>query len=251
LDYYSTGIVAKKLKITVRTLRYYDEIQLASPSIRKENGTRYYNNDDILHVEKITILKNLQLPLQEIKELLSSITTEQLLLAHKKSLHEKMKELETSISHTNELLNISKIEGKLDWEQLIPLVRNEIEEKEKAKSWSDYFNETEQEVLSEQLPKMEQDDKQTKKWINLIRRIELCLEKNTSPTSVEGQIIAEDVTILSDEMFGGDKELEEKFWKVRRSEDKSASLNLYPLRQEVIIFLEEAVSELIDKSTIK
>ncbi|GGE61052.1 MerR family transcriptional regulator [Priestia taiwanensis] len=243
MDYYSTGSVAKKLHITVRTLRYYDEIELASPSIRKENGTRYYTNEDILHIEKITILKNLQLPLSEIQELLNNITTEQLLLAHKKSLHEKKEQLELSLAHTNELLNISKIEGQVNWEHLIPLVRNELQHKEEAECWSDYFSNEEQKALATKLPKMEQDDSTIKKWMNIIRRIELCLHKNITPFSLEGQIIAEDVVILSDEMFGGDKELEQKFWEVRKSENKSASLNLYPIKQEVILFLEEAVGE--------
>jgi MerR family transcriptional regulator, thiopeptide resistance regulator len=238
MDYYSTGEVAKKLNMTVRTLRYYDQIDLATPSIKKDNGTRYYNNDDLLHIEKITILKNLNLPLQDIKQILSNVTIDQLLLAHKKSLQEKTKGLEKSIIHTNELLNIWQAEGNLDWEQLIPLIRNEKEETEKQ--WADYFNEEEQEILLEKLPKMGQDSTVIKKWINIVRRIEQCLYAQTSPDSIDGRIIAEDVLLLSEGLFGDNKELGEKFWNIRKSEEKSTLLNLYPIKQEVLQFLEDA-----------
>jgi len=40
---YSIGELAKIGKISVRTLRYYDEINLLEPTEVKEGGRRFYN----------------------------------------------------------------------------------------------------------------------------------------------------------------------------------------------------------------
>lgn len=51
---FSTGEVSKKLNISLRTLRYYDQIGLVVPTIKKDNGKRYYSEEDMLLLEKIT-----------------------------------------------------------------------------------------------------------------------------------------------------------------------------------------------------
>ncbi len=249
MTYYSTGEVSKKLGISVRTLRYYDQISLITPSFKNDNGNRHYSDEDILTIEKITILKNLALPLEDIKKVLSKVTIKQLLNVHRDSLKDKIQDLEASVLHTNTLLNILHMDGDLNWEQLILIIKNsEGSQQKKNIAWSSYFHEDEQALMTTRLPKMEQNDGHTAKWINIIRRIELCLSNNTSPTSEEGQIIAEDVLLLSEEAFGGDRELEEKFWNVRRSAADSESLNLYPIREEVITFLEDAMSKKADEA---
>nr|WP_316046440.1 hypothetical protein [Planococcus glaciei] len=93
--------------------------------------------------------------------------------------------------------------------------------------------------MKSHLPKLESDDTSTKKWINLIKRIELCLEKGISPHSPEGLLISEDAELLSDETFGS-PELEEAFWEIRKSSEASEELGLYPINPGVIGFLESA-----------
>lgn len=241
MSYYSTGEVSKKLNLSVRTLRYYDQIDLITPSFKDEHGKRFYNDADVLKIEKVTILKSLQLPLKDIKKVLSQLTIEQLLSIHKQSLRQNIAELEQAVLHTNTLLNILKVEGDLQWEHLIPLVRKERSDEKEKGNWNKFFDEEEQTILQEQLPKLEQDDKLINKWMNLLKRIDLCVAKNIGPESEEGKLIASDVLLLTDEMFAGNRELEEKFWRVRKSADKSGLLNLYPIKKEVICFLEDAI----------
>jgi DNA-binding transcriptional MerR regulator len=69
---YKIGEVSKKFSISIRLLRYYDEIELLIPSFRDENGYRYYNNSDIIKLEQILMFQMLDFSLQEIKELLNS-----------------------------------------------------------------------------------------------------------------------------------------------------------------------------------
>lgn len=250
LKFFSTGEVAKKLGISIRTLRYYDQIGLMVPSIKEEHGRRAYSEEDLYVLEKITLLKMLNLSLKDIGKILSKVTIEQLLYAHKKALLKKVEELDDSIKHTNTLLNIVQLEGDLKWEQIIPLVKNAQKREQKNKTWYEFITEEGQIKLQTILPKMEHDNSQIKKWMNIFRRIENCLERGQTPDSTEGQIIAEDILIISNELFAGNEELAQKFFEIRKSPDKSREMNLYPVSKEVVDFIEQAI-EIFEKNLVK
>ncbi|MBM7604967.1 DNA-binding transcriptional MerR regulator [Metabacillus crassostreae] len=234
--YISSGELAKRFKVSIRTIRYYDEIGLVRPSKLGEGGKRFYSAEDCLILEKVILLKSLDLPLDEIKRIIKDQSTETILLAHKSYLEEQLFNIKTSIAHTTSLLHILNLEGTIHWEDLISL----IVQPEKNKSWSSFFSIEEQEKLHQSLPKLEKDNLSTKKWINLVKRIELCIQEDTSPGSEQAKLIIEDIEILSEETFQGDQNLMTKFWEVRRSQESSNELNLYPIKQEIIDFIEEA-----------
>ncbi|MCL1702963.1 MerR family transcriptional regulator [Lysinibacillus sp. Bpr_S20] len=48
---YSIGEFAKKTGVTIRTLHYYDEIDLLKPSFTSAAGRRFYSNDDIIKID--------------------------------------------------------------------------------------------------------------------------------------------------------------------------------------------------------
>jgi DNA-binding transcriptional MerR regulator/uncharacterized glyoxalase superfamily protein PhnB len=60
------GALARAASLTVRTLHYYDEIGLLSPSRRSEAGHRAYTDDDVDRLFRICALRRLGLPLSDI-----------------------------------------------------------------------------------------------------------------------------------------------------------------------------------------
>ncbi len=68
-EYFQIGEVSKKLNITPRTIRYYEEFGLLDPPLRIENGIRLYSNEDIRRIKFILKLKELGLTLKEMLEL--------------------------------------------------------------------------------------------------------------------------------------------------------------------------------------
>ena len=59
--------------VSVRTLHYYDEIKLLKPDfVDSENGYRYYSDKATERMLEILFLKELDFPLKEIAEILSS-----------------------------------------------------------------------------------------------------------------------------------------------------------------------------------
>lgn len=63
------GALAKKLGITTRTIRYYEEIGIMGKSKRLGGGTRTYSREDILRLKFILKLKDMGVSLREIQEL--------------------------------------------------------------------------------------------------------------------------------------------------------------------------------------
>lgn len=63
------GVLAKDAHVSLRTLRYYEEIGLISPASHSKGGHRLYSGDDVKKLEVINYLKSLPLSLEEIKEI--------------------------------------------------------------------------------------------------------------------------------------------------------------------------------------
>lgn len=68
---WKVGELANLTGLTIRTLRYYDQIGLYSPSGYSDSGYRLYNESDISRLQQILVLKDLGLSLEKIKSIIS------------------------------------------------------------------------------------------------------------------------------------------------------------------------------------
>ncbi|MFF5994995.1 hypothetical protein AAGS61_09585 [Lysinibacillus sp. KU-BSD001] len=128
--------------------------------------------------------------------------------------------------------------------QLLPLLTKNKQQKLEQKQLllNQLFSEEEQVQLVKSLPKMEDSQGNITKWINIIKRIELCIEEEQMPYSRHGQLIAEDILLLSEETFGANQALVDAFWQIRKDEERSATMQLYPVKKEIIQFIEECIT---------
>jgi MerR family transcriptional regulator, copper efflux regulator len=60
------GEFAKRAGVTPRTVRYYESLGLLDPSEREGGGFRYYTEVELTRLQKINVLKELGLSLEEI-----------------------------------------------------------------------------------------------------------------------------------------------------------------------------------------
>ncbi|MET3574386.1 MerR family transcriptional regulator [Bhargavaea ullalensis] len=64
---WKVGEVAELTGLTVRTLRYYDQIGLFSPSRHTESGHRQYTKADLARLQPIISMRQMGVPLEEIQ----------------------------------------------------------------------------------------------------------------------------------------------------------------------------------------
>lgn len=94
--YFTTGEFARICGVTKHTLFHYDEVGVFSPAFISENGYRCYSMQqvDVFHV--IEILKELDIPLRDIKAYLDRRSPEELvhlLLREEENISHKLREL--------------------------------------------------------------------------------------------------------------------------------------------------------------
>lgn len=68
---YTTGEIAKLCGVTVRTVQYYDNRNLLVPSALTEGGRRLYSEDDLKRMKIICFLRELDLSINVIAQLLA------------------------------------------------------------------------------------------------------------------------------------------------------------------------------------
>jgi MerR family Zn(II)-responsive transcriptional regulator of zntA len=66
---FQIGQVSKKARVTLRTIRYYEELGLIEPLVRTKGGFRLYTEESIERLRFIQGLKLLDFPLSKIKEM--------------------------------------------------------------------------------------------------------------------------------------------------------------------------------------
>jgi MerR family transcriptional regulator, thiopeptide resistance regulator len=97
---WSIAEVARMSGVTSRTLRHYDEVGLLPPAWVAGNGYRHYEEDDLLRLQQILVLRELGLGLAEIAEILDHQTDQvEALRAHHRRLLAERDRL-TTLAHT-------------------------------------------------------------------------------------------------------------------------------------------------------
>ena len=109
--YYSSGEFARMGHVSLRTIRWYDKMNLLKPTVREENGRRLYTKEDLVKLQQILLFKYLGFSLDDIREmtvasadpdfLMESMRIQRKLVEER---IEEMKEVNTALSATIQAL---------------------------------------------------------------------------------------------------------------------------------------------------
>ena len=98
MSQFSTGELAKAAEVSVRTVQYYDQRGILTPSEVTEGGRRIYHESDLERLQVICFLRDLDFSIKQIKKLLQEENREQvlelLLTDQIESLEKSSKEIE-------------------------------------------------------------------------------------------------------------------------------------------------------------
>lgn len=112
---YTTGEIAKLCGVSVRTVQYYDSRAILVPSELSEGGRRLYSEDDLFRMKIICFLRELDLPINSIRQLFSEEYSEEVLFLllneQEKKLLNEMTERQSRLDKLNDLKKtIGKVE---------------------------------------------------------------------------------------------------------------------------------------------
>ena len=110
-NYFTTGEFANLFNVKKQTLFHYDNIGIFKPEKISDNGYRYYSFTQIETFAFLTMLKELHVPLKEIKAHMDNRSPEaliQLLTSKNKEIEQKILDLQWSKKYINTKIQITK-----------------------------------------------------------------------------------------------------------------------------------------------
>jgi len=136
--------VSKLAHITTRTLHYYDQIGLFEPDFIGDNGYRYYSDESLLKLQQILFYRELDLPLEQIKEIINrkDYDLQEALEEHKHQLGRRIKYIEHLITTVDQTLKFIKGEEKMNQKVLFDAFNEKEQEKMQQEALQMYDPET-------------------------------------------------------------------------------------------------------------
>lgn len=225
------GELTKRTGLSVRTLHYYDEIGLLSPSRRTESGHRLYTAGDVVRLRQIKSLRYLGASLEEIRETLDgpdfsprrvieqhlSRLREQIELQQK--LCDRLEQIAGRLSSKEEVsaeefvrtMEVIRISERL-WKYYAPEHREEIEERGRA-------------LGAEKIRQVEAE------WPELMEKVRAEMEAGTDPSDERVQRLAKRWTELVREFTGGNPGIEHSVSNVWQQEKTIHGVDTGPMRE--------------------
>lgn len=106
---YRIGMFSKMNKVTVKALRYYDEIGLLKPAhIDDLSGYRYYTSEQLPVLYQLLALKQMGFSMEEIAKVQKGLPVEKLLYTRKQQLLQSLAENTMKLAQVEHYLNSEK-----------------------------------------------------------------------------------------------------------------------------------------------
>lgn len=143
-DVYTTGEIAKMAGVTTRTIRYYDNKGILSPSSHNSSGHRLYTESDFIKLKRILALKYLGLSLEEVKNTESqSFEKEDIISSlrlQKNIMKNKINYMKTVLHALESAEKSIEDEVDLDWNKTTDIIKILEDEKELLQQYMDSSN---------------------------------------------------------------------------------------------------------------
>ncbi|KOP68640.1 MerR family transcriptional regulator [Bacillus sp. FJAT-18019] len=232
--------LSKQTGITVRTLRYYDQIGLLVPAAKIPGKQRIYSDEELIKLQQIQFLKKLGFSLREISDMMSNLEwnwSASLMnqLDYVQNEQNKLVQMEDAI---RSVLHSIAIEGETSWNVIQKLIQLSGKDPALKQSFRQQMFEKREADLLGLLPSMNSTDPDSLEWIALLGQLKQRMDGG--PGSPEVQRIIHRMDEKRLEQFEDEDVFIDKLWEIRKSPDKSEEMGLYPIEPELIRFMEQA-----------
>jgi DNA-binding transcriptional MerR regulator len=203
---WTVGTLARETGVSVRTLHYYDEIGLLSPSRRTESGHRLYTAADLQRLQQIVSLRQLGLALDEIHSFLTrpEASPRRVLELHVTRLKEAIEQQQALCARLVAILEHLRANGEMTVDLLLATVRSmTMMEKYYTPEQLDYLKRRKELVGEERIRQVQEE------WPQLMAAVRAEMDRGTDPISEPVLALARRWQGLVDEFTGGDKGIEQ------------------------------------------
>lgn len=181
-EYFTIGEFANRAGVTVRTIRYYDQIGLLAPSAYSEAGRRLYTAMDYARLQQILTLKLIGLSLADIRQLLTTDMQQvgHLLEQQKSVLQAQAQQLARVIATIDRAQQSIQAQGTFDLQTFIDII-SEVNQMTQGHSSLDQFMTPDQQTRLAEIsttPSLSQQKAIGEAWKTLFEDVQNHLDKD-------------------------------------------------------------------------
>lgn len=238
-DEMSVGELAGRTGLTIRTLRYYDEIGLLSPPRRSAAGYRRYGPDDVVRLQQIKSLRQLGLSLREVGECLersggSTLAMVEQQLARAREQRVLLDELCRRLERIAVALRAAEavsVEAFVDVIEVMDRMEQYYTPEQLAA-----LEERRRVIGEERIKQVE-----TEAWPRLIAAVRAEMDKGTDPSSPAVRDLARQWMGLVGEFTGGDPGITKSLNTMWQQEESIQGVETAPMR-EMMAYISRALA---------
>jgi len=212
------GELARRTRLTVRTLHHYDEIGLVKPSLHTEAGHRLYVARDIARLQQVMSLRQLGFSLEEVKSCLDrdGFAPLDVIRMHVARLREQIDLQQRLCAGLEGLALYFEQAGDVSAEAFLKTIEvMTMTEKYYTAEQMEYLAKR-REIVGEERMKQAPND-----WANLIAEYRAEMEKGTDPADLKLQALEKRRAALIAEFTGGDKGIEQSLGQLWKEQGKN------------------------------
>ncbi len=227
------GELAARTRLSVRTLHYYDEIGLLSPSYRTGAGHRLYSAEDVLRLQQIRSLKALGFMLEDIRSCLDGqgFSPEEVVEMRISGLREHIQAQQRLLQRL-EMVADRLDSGEVPTGELVETTMEVIEMSERIERYYtpeqlEYLAQRRRELGEEKIRAAEEE------WPELIEKVRAEMEAGTDPQDERVQKLARRWMELVNEFTGGDPTIARSLGNMWQQEETIHGIDTARMREMI------------------
>jgi MerR family transcriptional regulator, thiopeptide resistance regulator len=234
---WKVGELAKRTGVSVRTLHYYDEIGLLTPSHHSEAGYRLYTESDVVRLQQIKSLRSLGWSLDEVRECLKSpnfapqrvVELHLALVREQIELQERLRDRLEGIAKSLRSAETVSVEDFLQTIEVITMLDKYYTPEQRKE-----LEERRQTVGDERIRQVEGE------WKELMEQVRAEMEKGTNPASETVQALARRWMGLVREFTGENPGIEKSLGTMYQQETTVHGMDTGPMK-EMMAYIQKAM----------
>lgn len=174
------GELARRTRLSVRTLHYYEEIGLLAPSHRTASGHRQYSPEDIVRLQQIKSLRALGFTLDEVRECLRNphYSPLRVMEDHLARAREQLALQQQLVDRLTRLVGLVRRGGEIHTEEFLKTL-------EVMSMWQDKLTPEQRAEVKERASQLgtEKVHAIEREWVQLIADLRAEMQRGTDPKS--------------------------------------------------------------------
>lgn len=231
------GQLAERTGLSVRTLRYYDEIGLLEPARRTRSGYRLYGREQVERLGRIVSLRQLGFSLDEIRECLRrpAFSLERTLRLHIARLEEEVERAGRLKKRLEGIARRLGAEERISMREMMAAIKE-------ARMYEEYYT-TEQRAQLEERGRAVGEARIQEvqaEWAELFEAFGREMERGADPSDDEVQALARKARALIEEFTGGDAGIRASLGRMV-SDNRDAMYERWGVDPEVAAYMGRAM----------